>query len=139
MRPDIVQHSRLTNQVVLLEVAVPWDSTIKEQYVFLLANYERLTVALRRDGYSTRPLALDVSARGLIFTSVYSVLKQIGLRRLSRSRALERLGEVDVWASCWMWSNRNDHSTSTYDGSKRLDPPTEDTVYAVLERFVTQR
>lgn len=42
MPPDIILSSRLTKQVVLLELTIPWVSRIEELYAFKLAEYTEL-------------------------------------------------------------------------------------------------
>lgn len=94
MLPDIVLHSRLTKQVVLLKLIVPWESRLEQQYVFNLLKNEKLVARLRRDGHPTRLLVLEVDARRLVSTSAYGGLQQLGLRGQSKSRARKRLGEA---------------------------------------------
>lgn len=53
MRPDIVLNSRLTKQVLLLELTVPLESEFEEQHVFKLTKFKELVAELRLDGNPT--------------------------------------------------------------------------------------
>lgn len=39
MLPDIILHSRLTKQAMLLQLIASWESRIKEQHVFEMVKY----------------------------------------------------------------------------------------------------
>lgn len=54
MWPDIILHSWLMKQVVLLKLSVPWKSKTEEQHIFKLVEYGELIAGLRRDGHPTR-------------------------------------------------------------------------------------
>lgn len=58
-------------------------------------KYEGLVADLK-DGYIVRFCSVEVGARGLVFKSVYNVLKGL------RNRAMKGLNEVAEKVSCWL-------------------------------------
>jgi hypothetical protein len=103
----MVLHSQSTKQIIMIELTVPYESRMEEQHLFKLAKYGDLVQALKDEGYRARILAVEVGARGLVATSAYDLLKQLGLKGGIRSRSLKSLGEAAEKASSWLWYNRN--------------------------------
>jgi hypothetical protein len=76
--------------------------------MFKMAKYSDMVTDLRREGYISRCLAVEVGARGLVAATAYDLWKQLGLKERSRSRALKSLREIAEKASNWLWSGRNE-------------------------------
>lgn len=85
MRPDIVQHSQITKQIVLLELSVPWESRI-EKRAHLQVGEVRKAGCCAKTRHSTIPLALKVGARDRASFSAYDA-QQLRLKSQLRSRS----------------------------------------------------
>ena len=68
--PDLVLIDRSVNpaRVVLLELTVPWDSegSFKAAFDRKFLRYERLTDDIKRAGYNTLNLPLEIGCRGVV-------------------------------------------------------------------------
>lgn len=106
-RPDIVLSSKTTNQVVMIELTVPFESRLEESHFFKESKYRDLAGELRKEGMIARVFAVEVGARGLLSASVYDLLKALGINGKRRTRALKGLAESAEKASNWIWQERN--------------------------------
>jgi hypothetical protein len=106
-RPDIVLHSSTVRHIILIELTVPFESRLEEQHIFKTAKYSDLATYLRRQGYIARIEAVEVGARGMVATTVYDLLKRLGVKGQTRNRALKKLAETAEKSSCWLWSIRD--------------------------------
>ena len=106
-RPDMVLFSKTANQIILIELTVPYETRIGERHAFKEAKYEDLAQNLRKNGTYVQLYAVEVGARGLLGSSVYSLLVSLGINGQRRSRALKRLAESAEKASQWIWQERH--------------------------------
>ena len=109
-RPDIVLYSECLKKMIMVELTVPYESRIDRQHQYKLAKYQDLASQLRRAGYNTKVLAVEVGARGFVGSSVFSMLTQMGIRGRKRTSAMKDLAEVAEKSSSWLWSRRNETS-----------------------------
>ncbi|GFN86430.1 reverse transcriptase [Plakobranchus ocellatus] len=54
LRPDIVNHSASTQQIIMVELTVPYESRMKEAHAFKEGKYLDLTKERKKDGYEAK-------------------------------------------------------------------------------------
>ncbi|GFO11673.1 polyprotein [Plakobranchus ocellatus] len=54
LRPDIVIHSVSIQQIIIVELTVPYESRMEESYAFKEGKYLDLTKELKKDGYEAK-------------------------------------------------------------------------------------
>jgi hypothetical protein len=112
LRPDIVVTSIRTKVIVIIELTVPYESNMSGSHEFKLAKYEDLVAQLHRQGYKTHLFAVEVGARGFAGTSVYNLLKRLGLASRRCAWYIKQVTEAAERASYWIWLKRNDKTGS---------------------------
>ena len=93
--PDLLLIDRSISpvRVVLIELTVPWDSvsSFKKAMDRKLDRYERLTEDLKKKGYNTLNMPLDIGCRGVVDSRNHGVLaaicSMVGLRGLKKLQA----------------------------------------------------
>ena len=83
LRPDIVIHSSSTQQIIMMELTVPYESRLEEAHTYKRETYLNLTKELRDAGYK----AVEVGARGFIESSVYDLLPKLSICGNKRTKA----------------------------------------------------
>ena len=108
LRPDIALSSESSKKIILVELTVPYESRIETQHLYKTAKYEDLLGQIRRAGYTSELLAVEVGARGFVGSSVFTLLTKLGLRGRKRSRVVKDLAETAEKSSSWLWTRRNE-------------------------------
>ena len=108
LRPDIVLHSAVTKEMILVELTVPYESRMEEAHIFKTEKYSDLKKDLTRQGYKTKIFAVEVGARGFAGTSVYELLRYLNVSSKTRNKAMKALSETAEKSSHWIWVRRND-------------------------------
>ncbi|GFO21235.1 reverse transcriptase [Plakobranchus ocellatus] len=98
-RPDIVIHSASTQQIIMVELTVPYESRMEEAHAFKEAKYLELTKELKKDGYEAKVMPVEIGARGFVGSSAYGLLSKLSIGGNKRTKAL---------SSRWIWSRRNE-------------------------------
>ena len=109
MRPDIVLHSQSAQQLILIELTVPYESRIEAAHIFKTEKYSDLANNLKTAGFKAKVIAVEIGARGFIGKSAYSLMKQLSVPSRKRTRALKALAEAAEKASSWIWARRNEN------------------------------
>ncbi|KAL0172855.1 hypothetical protein M9458_033166, partial [Cirrhinus mrigala] len=78
LRPDIVLWSRGTNQVVLIELTVPWEERLEEAHERKLKKYQSLILESQQNGWKAWNLPVEVGCRG--------TLGLLGIEGMARKR-----------------------------------------------------
>ncbi|GFN92211.1 reverse transcriptase [Plakobranchus ocellatus] len=65
LRPDIVIHSASTQQIIMVELTVPYESRMEEAHAFKEGKYLDLTKGLKKDGYEAKVMPVEIGARDL--------------------------------------------------------------------------
>jgi hypothetical protein len=94
--------------LLLVELTVPYKSSLEQQHTFKTAKYEDLVRELGRQGFNSKIMAVEVSARGLVASSMVKLFNLLGLKSRERARALKAIAESAENASCWLWHKRNE-------------------------------
>jgi hypothetical protein len=113
MRPDIVITSERIKTVIIVELTVPYESNMSESHEFKMAKYEDLVSQVHTKGYKTQLFAVEVGARGFAGTSVYNLLKRLGLSSQRCAWYLKQVAQAAEKASYWIWLKRNDNNWTT--------------------------
>ncbi|GFO45619.1 reverse transcriptase [Plakobranchus ocellatus] len=66
LRPDIVIHSASTQQIIMVELTVPYESRMEEAHAFKEGKYLDLTKELKKDGYEAKVMPEEIGARGFV-------------------------------------------------------------------------
>ena len=110
LRPDIVINSTSTQQLIMVELTVPYESRMEEANTYKREKYLNLTKELRDAGYKAVVLPVEVGARGFTGSSVYDLLTKFSTCGNKRTKALKLLAEIVENSSRWIWSRRNERS-----------------------------
>ena len=97
-------HSSSTQQIIVVELTVPYESRMEEAHTY------DLTKELRDAGYKAVVMPVEVGARGFIGSSVYDLLTKLSICGNTRTKALKLLAETAENSSRWIWSRRNERS-----------------------------
>ena len=95
-------HSSSTQQIIMVELTVPYEGRMEETHTFKREKYLNLTKELRDAGYKAVAMPVEVGARGFIGSSVYDLLTKLSLCGNKRTKALKLLAEVMVSQLCLM-------------------------------------
>lgn len=77
VRPDIVITSAATEQVILLELTVPWEDRIEDERK--RAKYSELVEECRSNGWRARWLLMEVGCRGFVGQSLCRAFKMLAI------------------------------------------------------------
>ncbi|GFN94354.1 reverse transcriptase [Plakobranchus ocellatus] len=108
LRPDIVIHSASTQQIIMVELTVPYESRMEEAHAFKDRKYLDLTKELKKDGYEAKVMPVDIDARGLVGSSAYGLLSKLSIGGNKRTKALRLLAETAEKSSHWIWIRKNE-------------------------------
>ena len=108
LRPDIVIHSASTQQLIMVELTIPYENRMEEAHIYKREKYLNLTKELRDAGYKAVVMPVEVGARGFIGSSAYDLLTKLSICGKKRTKALKLLAEIAENSSRWIWSRRNE-------------------------------
>ncbi|KAK3796054.1 hypothetical protein RRG08_013359 [Elysia crispata] len=108
LRPDIVIHSASTQQLIMVELTVPYENRMEEAHIYKREKYMNLTKELENAGYKAVVMLVEVGARGFVGSSVYDLLTKLSICGNKRTKALKLLAEIAENSSRWIWSRRNE-------------------------------
>ncbi|GFO37666.1 reverse transcriptase [Plakobranchus ocellatus] len=108
LRPDIVIHSASTQQIIMVELTVAYESRMEEAHAFKEGKYLDLTKELKKDGYEAKVMPLEIGARGFVGSSAHGLLSKLSIGGNKRTKALRLLAETAENSSRWIWSRRNE-------------------------------
>ena len=103
-------HSSSTQQIIMVELTVPYESIMEETHTYKREKYLNLTKELRDAGYKAVVMPVEVGARGFIGSSVYDLLTKLSICGNKKTKALKLLAEIAENNSRWIWSRRNERS-----------------------------
>ena len=86
---------------------MPWEGRIGQSNTRKEDRYMELTMDLQQKGYKVWYFAFEIGARGMVGQSTYTILREIGLTSIVRSRALAHMSRAAEEASQWIWSKRD--------------------------------
>ena len=107
MIPDIVISSASSRKIIMVELTVPYESRMEEANIFKREKYSDLSKELKRAGFDTKILPVEIGARGFVATSAFDLLSKLYIRGSRRTKTLKILGETAENSSRWIWSRRN--------------------------------
>ncbi len=108
LRPDIILVSEATKQLVLLELAVPWEERMEEAQERKREKYQELVEDCRRNGWKTRCMPVEVGCQGFASYSLNKAYGTLGITGSSRRRAISSNVEAAERASRWLWLKRGE-------------------------------
>ncbi|GFR82829.1 reverse transcriptase [Elysia marginata] len=108
LRPDIVIHSPSTQQVIMVELTVPYESRMEQAHNYKKEKYLNLTKELEESGYRAKIIPIEISARGFAGSSAYDLLSKLSISGNKRTKALKLLAETAENSSRWIWCRRNE-------------------------------
>ena len=108
LRPDIVIHSASTQQLIIVELTVPYENRMEEAHIYKREKYMNLTKELENAGYKAVVMPVEVGARGFVGSSVYDLLTKLSICGNKRTKAVKLLVEIAENSSRWIWSRRNE-------------------------------
>ncbi|GFS07036.1 polyprotein [Elysia marginata] len=77
LRPDIVIHSPSTQQVIMVELTVPYESRMEQAHTYKKEKYLDLTKELEKSGYRAKIMPIEIGARGFAGSSAYDLLSKL--------------------------------------------------------------
>ena len=69
LRPEIVIHSASTQQLIMVELTVPYENRMEEAHIYKREKYINLTKELENAGYKAVVMPVEVGARGFVGSS----------------------------------------------------------------------
>ncbi|KAK3766631.1 hypothetical protein RRG08_042410 [Elysia crispata] len=108
LRPDIVIHSASTQQLIMVELTVPYENRMEEAHIYKREKYMNLSKEQENAGYKAVVMPVEVGARGFVGSSVYDLLAKLSICGNKRTKALKLLAEIAENSSRWIWSRRNE-------------------------------
>ena len=122
--PDIVLLDKSKKLIVLLELTVPFDSSLrsfKEAELFKLDRYERLTLDLKAQGYNALNMPLEIGSRGVITARNHTVLATVcGMCGIKNVKTFRRtLGKIALLGSHRIYLARK---SSEWSGGDLIKP-----------------
>ena len=79
LRPDIVMHSASTQQLIMVELTVPYENRMEEAHIYKKEKYLNLIKELENASYKAVVMPLEVGAGGFIGSSVYHLLTKLSM------------------------------------------------------------
>ena len=79
LRPDIVIHSASTQQLIMVELTVPYENKMEEAHIYKREKYMKLIKELENVGYKAVVMPVEVGAREFIGSSVYDFLTELSI------------------------------------------------------------
>ncbi|GFO11963.1 reverse transcriptase [Plakobranchus ocellatus] len=107
LRPAIVIHSASTQQIIMVELTVTYESRMEEAHAIKEGKYLDLPKVLKKDGYEAKVMPVEIGARGFVGFSAYGLLSKLSICGNKRTKALTLLAETAENSSRWIWSRRN--------------------------------
>ncbi|GFR81294.1 reverse transcriptase [Elysia marginata] len=108
LMPDIVIHSPSTQQVIMVELTVPYESRMEQAHTYKKEKYLDLTKELEESGYRAKIMPIEIGARGFAGSSAYDLLSKLSISGNKRTKALKLLAETAENSSRWIWCRRNE-------------------------------
>ncbi|GFO06501.1 reverse transcriptase [Plakobranchus ocellatus] len=102
-KPDIVIHSASTQQIIMVELTVPYESRMEEAHAFKEGKYLDLTKELKKDGYEAKVMPVEIGDRGFVVFSAYGLLSKLSIGGNKRTKAPRLLDETAENSSPWIW------------------------------------
>ena len=103
-RPDIVIWSDTVKLVIIVELAVPWEENMEEDFERKKLRNEKLNIECEDKGWACQVMPIEVGCRGFIGWTTTSYLTRLGLTNRARRRATQQLQTAAERASSWFWS-----------------------------------
>jgi hypothetical protein len=79
-RPDIVTWSKISKQVIIIELTVPWEERIEEAHERKRLKYEELIAQCRERKWKNWSMPVEVGCRGFAGQSLWNMAKMLGMR-----------------------------------------------------------
>ena len=87
LRSDIVIYSASTQQLIMVELTVPYKNRMEEAQIYKRDKYMNLTKELENAGYKAVVMPIEVGARGFVGSSVYDLLTKLLICGNKRTKA----------------------------------------------------
>ena len=101
LRPDIMLHSASTQQLIMVELPVPYENIMEDAHIYKREKYMNLTKELENAGYKAVVMPVEIGARGFVGSSVYDLLTKLSKCGNKRTKALKLLAEIAENSSRW--------------------------------------
>ena len=103
-RPDIVVWSDTVKRVIIVELTVPLEENMEEDFERKKLRYENLRMECEDKGWACQVMPIKVGCRGFIGWTTTSYLTSLGLTNRGRRRATQQLQTAAERTSSWIWS-----------------------------------
>ncbi|KAK0141131.1 hypothetical protein N1851_021872 [Merluccius polli] len=80
LRPDLVMWSASIKLVYIIELTVPWESSVEEAYERKRLRYAELAADVQQRGWRAKVRPVEVGCRGFVATSTSRLLREMGVR-----------------------------------------------------------
>ncbi|RXN04565.1 reverse transcriptase [Labeo rohita] len=106
MRPDIILVSESTNNIIIMELTVPWGDRLGEAHERKMTKYEHLVADCRAQGWKASCMPIEVGCRGFVGRSLHKAFTALGIAGTTRSRAIKNTTDAAEKALRWLWIRR---------------------------------
>src|SRR4029434_8468580 len=108
LRPDMVIWSPSWKAVYIIELTVPWESSVEEAYERKKLRYTELAADATQRGWNAKVWPVEVGCRGFVATSTSRLLREMGVRGKAHRQAVKDLSRAAEKGSQWIWIKRKD-------------------------------
>lgn len=106
--PDIVLLSVASEQVILLELTVPWEDRMDEANERKRAKYSELLKECWSNSWRTRCQPIKVGCRGFVGQSLCRAYKMRGMTRARQRRGIQLATDTAEAMLRWLWIRRGE-------------------------------
>ena len=103
LRPDILQVSESTKNIIIMELTVPWEDRLEEAHERKKTKYEHLVIDCRMQGWKLRCMPIEVGCRGFVGQFFHRALGVLGITGGVKSRTIKNFTEAAEKALRWLW------------------------------------
>ncbi|KAK0156143.1 hypothetical protein N1851_000566 [Merluccius polli] len=104
LRPDLVMWSASIKLVYIIELTVPWESSVEEAYERKRLRYAELAADVQQRGWRAKVRPVE----GFVATSTSRLLREMGVRGKAHRQAVKDLSRAAEKGSQCLWMKRKD-------------------------------
>ena len=103
-RPDLIVHSDVTKQVIIVELTVPRESRVEEAHERKSQKYSDLVSDCSQNGWKCWYFPVEVGCRGFPASSIITMSRYLGISISGKKSLLRDISTEAEQASCWIWT-----------------------------------
>ncbi|GFR80239.1 reverse transcriptase [Elysia marginata] len=103
-------HSPSTQQFIMVELTVPYESRMEQAHTYKKEKYLDLTKEREENGCRVKIMPIEIDAKGFAGSSTYEFISKlhVSISGTKRAKALKLLAETAENRSRWICSKSNE-------------------------------